>query len=400
MQSESQTISPASMRRSLWIILFARIVIDTGYRAAYPFLPFIASNLGVSLASAAQIVQVRNLLGFASPLFGPVSDRYGRRVMMLAGLLIAAVMAIVLYFVTSLWTAILVMTLMGLSTILFVPAQQAFLGDNVPYAERGRAMALAEVAWSLAAIVGLPLVGILVEHQGWRVGFVAIGLFAFAALALVWFALPHEKRNPEHAARAIGGSYLAALRAPSALAAIGALFLLAAANENINITYGAWMNSSFGLDAVQLGLVASAIGGAEFVGELFAAGFVDRIGKWNIVGASILLGCIAYAVLPLLNGNAILGASGIVLVFLMFEIGVVAVLPLVTEIAPNARATLLSMTVAGFSLGRAAGSFAGPTLYGNYGFGVTSLVSAAALGGAGLIWFLLVREKHSGVAKA
>lgn len=399
MTSTSPASSP-SILRPLLILLFARTVLDTGYRAVYPFLPFIASNLGVPVASAALIIQLRNLAGFTSPLFGPLTDRYGRRLMMLAGISIVAVMGISMYFVVSLWMAILFMTLMGFSTILYVPAQQAFLGDNVPYARRGRVMAIAEFSWSLAAIVGLPLVGIIIQTRGWRAGFVAIGVFAIMAFALIWFALPHEKRNVQHATRAMRGSYLQALRAPMAVAAIATLALMAAANENINVVFGAWMNSSFGMDAVALGLVASAIGGAEFASQLTVAIFVDRIGKWRMVAGGLVLGGLAYLALPFLGANSVLGTSGLVLVFFMFELTIVAAIPLMTEIAPNARATLLSLGVAGFALGRTVGSFAGPTLYTNFGFVVTSLCSALVILLASVIWIGFVREKHPEAAPA
>lgn len=398
--SASETAPPITVWRSLAVLLLARTVLDTGFRAVYTFLPFIAISLGVPVSAAAQVIQVRNLTGFFSPLFGPLSDRYGRRVMMLTGLAIAGVMGVSLYFVSSLWMAILVFTLAGFSTTLYIPAQQAFLGDNVPYRQRGRVMAIAEIAWSAAAIIGLPLVGILVQTQGWRFGFAAVGVFALFAVALLWFALPHEKRNPEHMARAISGSYVEALRAPMALAVITTMFLLAATNENINIVYAAWMNTNFGWDAAALGIVGLAIGGAELTGQLLVAFFVDRLGKWKMVGGGLALGAITYLLLPFLGTNPILGTAGVVLTFFMFELTIVAALPLITEIAPNARATLLSLGVAGFSMGRAVGSFSGPTLYDHFGFGATSFVSAAGILIACAIWFLFVREKHSGVAAA
>lgn len=386
--------------RSLALLLFARTVIDTGYRAVYPFLPFIASGLGVPVTSAALIVQIRNLLGFTAPLFGPLTDRYGRRVMMLAGIAIMAITGIALYFVTSLWVAIIVMTLMGLATILYVPAQQAYLGDNVPYARRGRIMAIAEVAWSLAAIIGLPLMGILVRAYDWRIGFVAVGIFSIIALALLWFALPREKKMTPHVTRVMGGAYLEALRAPMAVAVITTTFLLAATNENINIVFAEWMNTTFGLDAVALGIVAAAIGGAEFAAQMMVALFVDRIGKWKMVAGGLVLGALAYLALPFFGMSAFAGAAGIVLTFFTFELAIVAALPLITEIAPHVRATLLSLGVAGFSLGRAVGSFVGPAVYAQFGFGATSLVSAAGVLLACVIWFMFVREKHAEVIPA
>lgn len=394
------TPPPITVWRSLAILLLARTVLDTGFRAVYTFLPFIAMSLGVPVTAAAQIIQVRNLTGFLSPLFGPLSDRYGRRVMMLAGLTIAGVLGVALFFVTSLWMAVLLFTLAGFSTILYIPAQQAFLGDNVPYRQRGRVMAIAEIAWSAAAIIGLPLVGILVQTQDWRFGFAMIGVFALLAVALLWFALPHEKRNPEHLTRTIGGSYGKALRAPMALATITTLFLLAATNENINITYAAWMNTSFGLEPANLGAVGLAIGGAELTAQLMVAFFVDRVGKWKMVAGGLALSVLTYLLLPFLGGNALLGALGVALTFCLFELSIVAALPLMTEIAPNARATLLSLGVAGFSMGRAVGSFSGPALYDRFGFGATSFVSAAGILIACLVWFFFVREKHTEVAPA
>ncbi|OQY79518.1 MAG: hypothetical protein B6D41_22515 [Chloroflexi bacterium UTCFX4] len=383
--------------RLLALLLFARTALDTGFRAVYPFLPFIASNLGVSVASAAQIVQARNLLGFAAPLFGPLTDRYGRRVMMLAGLAIMAATGLLLYFVTSLWMAIVVMTLMGLSSILYVPAQQAYLGDQVPYARRGRIMAIAEIAWSLAAIIGLPLMGFVVQTRGWRASFVAVGMVALGALALLWFALPRDKPNASHAARAMGKAYWEALRAPMALAVIVTTFLSAAMNENINIVFADWLNRAFGMDAVALGIVAAAIGGAEFVAQMMVALFVDRIGKWKMVAGGLVLGVGAYLLLPFLGATAWSGGAGVVLTFFAFELTIVAALPLITEIAPNARATLLSLGVAGFSLGRAAGSFIGPLVYARFGFGVASFVSASGILLACVIWFMFVREKQAEV---
>ncbi len=393
------TLERAALWRSLWIILFARMVLDTGFRAAYPFLPFIASGLGVSTESAALIIQARNLIGFASPLFGPMSDRYGRRVMMLVGLGVAGVTGIAVWLVTSLWLAVVVMTMMALSVVLFVPAQQAFLGDNVPYAQRGRVMALAEVAWSLSALVGLPLVGFLIQAQGWRAGLVAIGIFALAAFGLMWFTLPRGERTARRAARALGGSYLEALRAPTALAVIATTFLLAATNENVNVIFGAWMNDRFGLDPLALGFVAAAIGGAELSSELVAAGFVDRVGKWRMVLGSTLLGSAAYLALPWLGTSALWGTAGLVAVYFMFELAVVAALPLMSEVAPNVRATLLSLGTASFSLGRAVGSFTGPALYVNLGFTLTSLVSAAGMFLAIVVWFWFVHERASSSAE-
>lgn len=385
----------AAPRVSLWrlltVILFSRTVLDTAFRGVYPFLPFIASDLGVTVGEAAQIIQARNLVGFLAPVFGPLSDRFGRRIVMLAGTGLIAVACLALVPVTPLPVVVGIMTLISVGIIVFVPAQQAYLGDEVRYAERGRAMAFGELSWSAAALIGLPILGIVLRAMGWRLAFGLVGLLSLAAFALIWFGLPRMEHFAPHAGVAwTGGRTL--LGHPAAMGVVAVNFLVAATNENVNTIFGAWMNQSFGLDAVALGAVAAAIGGAELGAELFAAGFVDRVGKWRTVLASLLAGCAAYASLPFLGTSAWLGALGLVFVYFTFELAVVSSLPLYTEIFPNARALLLSLGVASFSLGRALGSFTGPALWTNYGFGAVSVASAVGLVGAILIWFFAMRE--------
>ena len=64
---------------------------------------------------------------------------------------------------TTFFIAVLLMTL---STLVFLPAMQAYIGDRVAYKRRGRAMGLTELSWSLAFIFGVPLVGWLLGRSG------------------------------------------------------------------------------------------------------------------------------------------------------------------------------------------------------------------------------------------
>ncbi|HZQ06647.1 MAG TPA: MFS transporter, partial [Anaerolineae bacterium] len=270
----------------LFLILFARTVLNTAVRAVYPFLPFIAADLNVSFQSAASIIQARDLIGITAPLFGPLSDRYGRRAIMLGGMGIATLASLALLFVSPLAAIVMAMAFISLGVILFVPAQQAFLGDRVPYAQRGRVIAAAELAWSFAAIIGLPLVGIIIHNAGWRWAFAAIGILGIIAFVLLGVILPRDAREQhKHTAR-LHGAVLEAFRQPIALAAISTTFLLAMANENLGVIYGEWMKNTFALDPVALGFVGAAIGGAEFAAEMFAVLFLDRIGKWRTVAGA------------------------------------------------------------------------------------------------------------------
>jgi predicted MFS family arabinose efflux permease len=394
--TSASTPSPPrlSVVRLLVVIFLSRTILNIAYRAVYPFLPFIAADLGVTVESAAQIIQSRNLVGLTAPLFGSFSDRYGRRAIMLVGLGISIVASLTLGFFNSFTFAIIAIAVFAFGKILYDPAQQAYVGDVVPYATRGRVMSISEISWSAAALIGLPLAAILLQAQGWRAVSVVIGIIAIGGFIITWFGLPREiNLHLHHPSRSWNQTFSQILREPSALAVLVTALLNTASNENINVVFGAWMKNSFLMDAVALGTVASAIGLAELGGELFSSGFVDRIGKHRLVGAGLLLSGVAYALLPIIGQNALLGTLGLVLVFFLFEMAIVSALPLVTELVPGARGTLLSLNVAVALLGRTIGSFTGPFLFSSNGFLWNGLTSGAAMVVAFAVWHFLVRER-------
>lgn len=171
--------------------------------------------------------------------------------------------------------------------------------------------------------------------------------------------------------------------------------LLTAANENIFVVYGAWMESQFGLAIAALGLASMIIAVAELAAEASSAGLVDRLGKRRAVLGGLALGAVAYLLLsPLARslGGALLG---ITLVVLTFEFAIVSMLPLVSGLAPGARGTLLAVNVAAMSFGRMVGSLSGPRLWSQWGLSANAVVSAGMVLVALLILGMGVREKSA-----
>jgi MFS transporter, DHA1 family, inner membrane transport protein len=392
--TSSQAPESVSVRRLVLVLFFTRTILNVAYRAVYPFLPFIAADLGVSFQSAAEIVQVRNLVGLSAPLFGPLSDHYGRRTLMLAGLAISVLACLTVGFVSSFVLAVVAIAIINFGMSVYEPAQHAYLADRVPYAGRGRAMSLTEVAWSAASLAGLPLFGIVVQWFGWRMGFVLVGIAGLVVIALTRFGLPEEARGGQSAGRKLwSGSFGLIAREPIAIGVLATSILVLACNENVNIVYAEWMKSSFLLDAIALGSVAFAMGFAELAGELLSSAYVDRIGKHRMVAVSLTLTSGAYILLPLIGQNALWGTLGLALVYFLFELTVVSTLPLITEVVPTSRATLMSLNLAAMLLGRTVGSFTGPFLYFHQGFLVNGLVSGAGMLIAVGIWNLFVTER-------
>jgi len=135
------------------------------------------------------------------------------------------------------------------------------------------------------------------------------------------------------------------------------------------------MEDAFGLKVTALGAASAVIGIAELAGEGSVAGFVDRLGKRRAVGLGIALNALACLLLPAL-GVSIGGALvGLFLFFVTFEFAVVSAIPLMTELLPGARATLMAWNVAAFAGGRMLGSLIGPQLF-NLGLLANSATAA------------------------
>ena len=91
--------------------------------------------------------------------------------------------------------------------------------------------------------------------------------------------------------------------------------------------------------------------------------FTDRLGKPRAVGIGILLNCLAVIALPVLGGSLPGAVTGLFLFYITFEFTIVSTIPLMTELLPEARATLMATNIAGLSLGRAAGALLATRLY-------------------------------------
>ncbi len=350
---------------TLTAMLLARITLNMSYRITYPFLPVIARGLGVDLATGGLLVTGRAAGGLVSPIFGPLSDRYGRKRMMLIGLALLIVGAAICALV-PLYAAFMVAFIMfGISKAIYDPTIQAYIGDRVPYERRGRAIGVTELAWSGGWLVGVPSAGWLIAHVGWQAPFALLVGLSVAGLLLIAWLLPRDVPVAQHTDTAFQLGVV--IRDRNLVAALCVTLLLMLANEVTFIVYGAWMESRFGLSVVSLGVVSIAIGIAEAAGESGSAAFVDRLGKRRAVLIGLALLAVTYGVLPSLGQRLEWVIGGLVVLFVAFEFTLVSSLPLVSELAPGARATAMSANAAAITIARMIGSAGGTALFARMG---------------------------------
>ncbi|MBN1565357.1 MAG: MFS transporter [Anaerolineae bacterium] len=353
----------ARLRYQIIAFALARLAINTGHRMIYPFLPTIARGLNVERTVIAQAVSVRSALGFFSPIFGALANRRGSKIALLigAGLFTAAMALVTISPTYPALVAALVIASAG--KLIYDPAVQVYLGERVHYTQRGFAIAITELSWSGAFLIGMPVIGWLIDRSGqWQAPFPLLTALGIAAIILLWLVVPPEDSTKRRPMPLMQGIRLV-LAHPPALAGLATGFFISASNETISIIYGAWLEDAFAMQVTALGLSALVIGIAELAGESSVAGFVDRIGKRRAVALGIGSNALAALLLPVFGSGQIGALIGLFLFFITFEFALVSSLPLMTELLPAARATLMAGNVTAYSGGRMLGALIGDPLF-------------------------------------
>lgn len=360
-----------------------RLVVITGLRMIYPFIPQISAGLGLTVAAFSWLIFIRSTAGLTGPLFGMLADRYGRRRIMAAGLLLQS-MGLAGMGLSWQWWSIGPMLLFGFGASAFLPVQLAYISDQVAYEKRGRVMATIDISFAMAGVVILPIVGWLIDALGWRAPFLMLSLPGLAAAAIIWFGSPAD--DPRAHPRLSWPAMLEVIFRPNVLAGVGTGLLLLFASSSSMTIWGVWFNADFGLTAASLGLVATAIGLAELGGIALSALFIDRIGKHYGSRLGLLLTATAFVLLPLSRGNLFLAILILIGLSCALEFSVISLLALYSEQAPKARAIMFSLVGLGMSIGMALGPPITIALWEQANLWAVSAVSTTSL----LLTFFLV----------
>ena len=155
-----------------------------GYGAFLGFFPIYAAKIGINDAQIALVMGVQLATTMlAKPLSGQLSDRIGRKPMILAGLFLCAATLPLIPNVTSLWLLFPVSALFGLGVAIVTPSTTALVADLVKAGQMGSAMGVFGTIWDAGEASGPILAGFLIASLSYSTAFALIAsLMAAAAL--------------------------------------------------------------------------------------------------------------------------------------------------------------------------------------------------------------------------
>ena len=359
-----------------------RLVLNTARRFPYPFAPALSRGLGVHLTAVTSLIAINQSTGIIGIFSGPLADRFGYRLMMIAGLVMLVVGMLAGGFLPFYGVILVTFFLAGLAKTVFDPALQAYVGERVPFQKRGLVIGLLEFSWAGSTLVGIPGIALLIDRLGWRAPFFVLGgLGVFSILTFV-ILIPRDRRKADahHNSPNMLSSLKQLIQQRAPLGTLGFALFFSIANDNLFVVYGAWLEESFSMSIVALGVGTSIIGAAELLGESLTASFGDRLGLKRSIIIGIILSMLCYVILPFLSQTLSRAFMSLFALFLIFEFTIVSSLSLSTELLPLSRATMMSGFFAASGLGRVIGSLIGSHIWLAGGILATGLVSGVICG--------------------
>jgi MFS family permease len=359
---------------SVFALIGVVLIGMTGFGVFLPIFPFLALHIGAS-PTAVTISMGAYSLGqlIASPFWGRLSDKIGRKPVLVIGLVGAAISYVFISFADNVETLCFARLFGGLmaGNIGAAFAAAADLADDKT---RARNMGLLGAAVGFAFIAGPALGALLIGHEPDRAGFARVCLVSagLAALAAIAAAALFEESLPPSARRQKGvprPRRVALLLARPALTRfVVVMFLMVAAQALLETAFGLWSDAVLHWGPRQVGWTLAALGAGAVLLQGGGAGAAARIVGERL---TLFLGLALFAL-----GLAVLAAvgdfNGMAAAMVVFGIGVALATPALNAlIAAQAdghdRGAVMGLSQSAGSLGRVAGPLSSGALFDHFG---------------------------------
>ena len=386
------TPTPASppTSRSALAVLFGVVFINlVGFGIVIPLLPFYGQTLDAPPWQVALMFSAYSLGQFvAEPFWGRLSDRIGRKPVLVITILANALGYLALAFVPNIWLAIAVRLFTGLGAGN-ISTVQGYVADVTPPAQRAGRMGLIGAAFGLGFIFGPGLGGVLTRPDLGTLGyqlpiFVAAGLCLLAALGVV--VLLKESRAPADPAAPrppfLGGVH-DAVRNPVVSRVLLVTLIYMAGFSGMESTFGFWTEARYGWGAREVGLSFMAVGVVSVICQGFLAGrLARRFGEARVLA----VGCLIFGsglVGQVAASRLLPDADMLVPVIMAFgAFGMAVTMPNISalisrSVDPDRQGAMLGLNMAASSSARIFGPMAAGAIFSGMGHDWPFLIGAA-----------------------
>jgi predicted MFS family arabinose efflux permease len=367
---------------TLFLIAASILGFVTAITMVAPLLLDLSHELGVPLGQAGLLAAAMTLpWALGAPFTGLLSDRLGRKPLIVLALAGVGVATIACGFATSFATLLVARFAAGVFGAFGPASVMAAVGDLFAPQRRGMAMGWLNAGFGLAAVAGVPAVSVIGGMWGWRWAFGAVGVVLLLLAVLVHFAFPATA--PTHAGSSLRQTYAEVLGVALLGNVLAANLLERSIFQAVALYLPSFLMLSYGLATADVAPALALVAIGTLVGNAFGGWLGDRFRGPRatiFVCAQLLaggIGLVLFGIAPGLVISVMLGAF-----FGMTNASSrPSFLALGAELSPRYRGALLGL----LSLTNQGGTVLGASLGGlAIGFGsYTTLAVLTMCGGVG-----------------
>jgi multidrug resistance protein len=374
-------------------IIFLTVFIDLlGFGIIIPLMPFYAETFGANAFTVGLLNTSFSLMQFLfAPFWGRLSDRVGRRPVILIGLFgsfVAYLLFGLAQSLTLLFAARIAAGIAGAN----IPTAQAYMADVTTPENRAKGMGLVGAAFGLGFIFG-PAIGGFLSQWGYQApSFFASGL-SLVNFTAAWFLLPESRATDavERARRTRLEAFREAFLRKRLPELLLIYFVVVAAFSSFELNFSLYAEHRFGFTSTTIGYVFAFIGVVlSIVQGVLVGKVVPKLGEHRVVPAAIAILCVGMALIPLAGTTALL-----VIACAILALGMGFHSPSITSAisrlsGAHEQGGVLGLAQAVASLGRIIGPAWGGFLYDRFGITSPFYVAAGFLGVALLLSLVTV----------
>lgn len=376
------------MKKSPVVIVFVTVFIDLlGFGIIIPLLPFYAESFGATAFTVGMLSTSFSMAQFVfAPLWGRLSDRIGRRPIILLGLFGSFLSYLGFAFATTLPLLFAARIFAGIAGAN-IPTAQAVMADITSPEDRAKGMGLVGAAFGLGFIFG-PAIGGFFSQWGYAVPSLFAAGLSIANFTLAWFRLP-ETLRPEHRVAERVGPLLAlerALTRPHLPLLLLTGFLVIGSFSVFETTFALFAERRFQFTASSIGYVFAFVGVILVVVQGLLVGKATKVvGEHHLVPISLAAVALGLLMIPATqNLPALLASQAILAVGMGFNGP--ALMSLVSRFsAPEDQGGVMGLTQSLKSLARIVGPMYGGFVFDEFGMAVPFISAAVFMGVTALV---------------
>jgi DHA1 family multidrug resistance protein-like MFS transporter len=294
----------ATNRRQIFILSLALGVVMLGFGVVMPVMPFYIESMGASATELGLLVAISPLIQLvASPLWGGVSDRHGRKPVLAVGLLGYGISMLLFGLSTELWMLFIARGAGALLSAATMPTTMAFISDSTSEQDRGGGMGTLGAATGLGMVLGPALGGLLGSDSLSTPFFLTAGVCLLTLLLVLLFlpeSLPAEaRRRMEDGARSgvqvrdLWGALFGTLGPLLTMA-----FLVSFGLTNFQGIFGYYALKEFGYGTREVGWILTVVGiVAALTQGVLTGPLTRRWGEARVIKASLLASAVTFGLL-------------------------------------------------------------------------------------------------------